>query len=163
MVIHFKMFYTNKQIIGNPAICLTPCPPASTIMPLIEAQKFKDSDILLIGEDPLTLDEQGKIKNGVHTFIVSYKVYINIPGIHSMQRELFIDYLNQERERIGQPKLKSCEADVIKNDGAAIVIDYDEEDGTPVIWIRNDGNEARAKRAREILCEVYPEEMVRIC
>lgn len=132
------------------------------MQPFIEAQVFKKTGFLLIGEDPFVLNEQGEIKNKIHTFFIGHQVYVTVPGIHSTQRELFIDYLNQERESSGQPKLTQCDAVVIKDDSVAIVINNDEKDGKPIILIRNDGNEARAKRAKEVLCEIYPEDLIRI-
>lgn len=135
---------------------------STTMQPHIEARKYKDSDFLLIGEDPFALNEQGKIKFGVHTFVIGYKVYITVPGIHSTQRELFIEYLNQERACKGQPKLTPCEADVIKDDAVAIAVQINKETGKPIIWVRNDCNEARAIRAREVLCQVFPEDQVKI-
>lgn len=130
--------------------------------PLIEAQKFKHSDILLIGEDPLAVNENGELRQRIHTFFIDPKVYITTPGIHSMQRLVFIDYLNQERERSGQPKLKSCEERVIMDDSVAIVIQFDEETMEPFICVRNDGDEARANRARDVLCQAFPEYQVRV-
>lgn len=140
-----------------------PFPPtSSTMQPFIEAQEFKKSGFHLIGEDPFALDDQGKIKNRIQTFFIKHKTYVTVPGIHSTQRELFIDYLNQGREACGLPKLPQRNADFIKDESVAIVIDIDEKDGKPIILIRNDGNEVRAKRAKEVLCEIFPEDQIRI-
>lgn len=137
-------------------------PTSSAMQTSIEARKYKDSDFLLIGEEPFALNEQGKIKFGVHTFFIGYKVYITIPGMHSTQRELFIDYLNQERASNGQPKLTSCEANDIKDDSVAIAVQINKKTGKPIIWVRNDCNEARAIRARKVLSEVFPEDQIQI-
>ena len=124
---------------------------------IIEAMPFKNSDFILIGADPFAVNENGCLIQSIQTFFVGHKAYITVPGTHADQRLTFTDYLNQEREKCGQPKLTHSECDAIYVDAVSIVIQFDDETGKPYIGVRNDGDMNRAVRGRDVLCQIFTE------
>ncbi len=129
---------------------------------IINSTPFKKPGFILIGADPFAVNENGDLIQRIQTFFVDRQAYITVPGTHADQRLTFVDFLNQERENSGQPKLTSCECDSIFVDAVSIVIQFDDETGKPYIGVRNDGDLSRAVRGREVLCQIYPEDLVRI-
>lgn len=127
------------------------------MQPIIEAVPFKKSDFILIGKDPFAVDENGVLIQRIQTFITGCHAYITISGTHAEQRESFIDYINQQRESSGQPKLTSCERVKILADSVSIVIQFDDETNKPYIGVRNDGDLSRAVHGRDVLCQIFPE------
>ena len=129
---------------------------------MITSTPFKKPGFILIGADPFAVNKDGDLIQRIQTFFIGNQAYITVPGTHAEQRLTFIDYLNQERENCGLPKLTPCERDTILPDAVSIVIQFDDETGKPYIGIRNDGDLPRAVRGREILLQIFPEDQVRI-
>ena len=124
---------------------------------IIEAVELKPG-FILIGADPFAVNENGVLIQRIQTFFIERQAYITVPGTHAEQRLTFVDYLNQERENRGQPKLTRSESDTIFVDAVSIVIQFDDETGKPYIGVRNDGDLSRAVRGRDVLCQLFTEE-----
>ena len=129
---------------------------------MINSTPFIKPGFILIGADPFAVKENGDLIQRIQTFFVGRQAYITVPGTHADQRLTFIDYLNQERENNGQPKLTSSECDKVFVDAVSIVIQFDDETGNPYIGVRNDGDLSRAELGRQVLCQIYSEDEVRI-
>jgi hypothetical protein len=62
--------------------------------------------IRIIGVHPLEKDENGRLRTRTGTVFPRDRVVVTVPGIsHMMQREAYLDALNEERKAVGQPEL----------------------------------------------------------
>jgi len=65
--------------------------------------------IRLIGDHPLTRDAAGNLKARIGTIFLRGQTLVTLPGIHAMQRNYYIDFLNQERKARGVRPLNQDE------------------------------------------------------
>lgn len=123
---------------------------------------FRRAGFLLIGEEPFALTEDGALKQRIHTFFLSNRVYVTSPGVHATQRLDFVDHLNNERRAKGESKLTSSETNAIMNDSVSIVVPINPETNEPIIGIRIDDDKERAIAASELLSLVFPAEIIQL-
>lgn len=57
--------------------------------------------VTIIGDHPLALDAGGKLKARIGTVFLRGKALVTLPGIHAMQRNYYVDFLNHERKSRG--------------------------------------------------------------
>lgn len=125
-------------------------------------EAFKAAGFLLFGEDPSATTEDGVLRQRIHTFFLTNRAYVTLPGVHYTQRTAFVNHLNSERLRNGESELTSSECKTIENDAVSIVVPIDSETNEPFIGIRIDGEKERAAKAAEMLTPFFPPGTVRL-
>lgn len=81
-------------------------------------------ELKLIGPHPFAVDAQGQPATRIGTVFPEHGVlYTQAPGVHAWQRLAFLDLLNAERARQGQPPLTPLAEEEICSNSADLIFD----------------------------------------
>ncbi len=79
--------------------------------------------LTIIGEHPLALDAEGRLKSRIGTLFVDDRVLVTLPRMtHAMQRLFYRDHLNAQRCRQGLPDLTADEVDDIWDNAVDLIM-----------------------------------------
>lgn len=106
--------------------------------------------IKIIGDHPMTRDASGRRKVLIASIFLRGKALVTLPGTHAMQRNYYIDYLNQERTIRAVRLLTAEERAVEWEQSVDLILDNE------TILIRPDPSHMdRAFAADELLQEIF--------
>lgn len=112
-------------------------------------------ELHIIGAHPLAKDDGGRLVSRIATIFPSQRHLVTLPGIHAMQRQMYVDLLNEERRVAGQPPLTPPECRTLWTESVDLIVEGD------VVFIRPDvSNLDPAFRADELLQELLPKRQV---
>lgn len=135
--------FTRKESGGIPG----PVPGRGLNMP---------SPPFILGEHPFARTPQGKLKCRIGTIFPHEGVLVMLPGIHAMQRQSYLDWVNAHRRAAGRPALTPEERTAIWNGAVDLVVEDDH------IFIRPDpANMPLAFEADNLLQEMLPKHRIR--
>lgn len=86
--------------------------------------------IRIIGVHPLEKDENGRLKTRIGTVFPKDRVVVTLPGIsHMMQREAYLDVLDEERRARGEPLLSPPERKDKWFEGVDLIMEQEQREG----------------------------------
>ncbi|MEI6971239.1 MAG: hypothetical protein WCL44_06940 [bacterium] len=112
--------------------------------------------VTIIGDHPLALDVAGNLKARIGTVFLRGKALVTLPGIHAMQRNYYVDFLNHERKSRGVRPLSRDEEGIEWENSVDLIM----ENGT--ILIRPDpAHMEHAFAADELLQELVSKKAIK--
>lgn len=106
-------------------------------------------NVHIIGEPPLAVDGQGKLKSRIGTVFPDEGVIVTLPGIHATQKIAFLDHLKKQRAENNLPPLTDDETIAFFENSVDLIM----ENG--IIYIRpNTDRMDLAFKADELLQEI---------